>query len=210
MGYALASTASAATANPQTGPSAACAHLQGMDLTYDEIVGLIRPPDWDDQAVTITMGGADKLILRTDGDKKFELVAGEPVQPGVYTFLIDLDNSCQLPPDPEAAAELVKMRWETKEISRAQFEQLHRDFTAALAQYATRINATYDSIISTHLVSTFLDAGLEMIVYDNQTDHVEVRAWNIERDRKSNPILEWAHEFSQFAADTFHRPYRGY
>ncbi len=191
-------------------PSAGCVHeAQALGWRYDEIVSLIRPPDWDQQAVTIAMGEPSKLILRTDGDKEFELLAGEPEQPDVYEFLLNLANSCRLPADPEAAADLVKTRWETRQISRAQFEKLHGDFTAALAQYASRINATYGSIISTHLVSSPVDAAREIIVYDNHGEHVEVYSWIVE-DNKDDPILKWGRELNQFAADTFHRPYVAY
>ena len=194
----------------QAAPSAGCVQEgQALGWRYDEIVSLIWPPDWDQQAVTIAMGEPSKLILRTDGDKEFELLAGEPEQPDVYGFLLDLANSCRLPADPEAAADLVKMRWETRQISRAQFEKLHADFTAALAQYAARINATYGSIISTHLISAAVDAGRELIVYDNFSEHVEVYSWIVEGN-KDDPILKWGRELNQSAADTFHRPYRGY
>src|SRR5277367_3304245 len=89
----------------QTNPAAACGDQSvGLpDFYYEAVLERIRPPvrHW---LISITMGGESKLVLWTDGNK-FELWKDMPDIPekNIDRFLLDLDQSCHLPPDPADA-----------------------------------------------------------------------------------------------------------
>jgi hypothetical protein len=153
------------------------------------------------------MGGERKLVLWTDGEK-FMLWMNTPdiPQKSISAFLRDLDQSCHLPADPVNAAALIRTSWENKELSAAEFSQLHRNFTAALSQYVGTIQDRYSSITATRLVPIYVDSSFYRIVYDNHFEHIEIDAWNVLEPTKENLVVKWAHDLQKLAENSFRKP----
>ena len=185
----------------QTNPGAACGDQSvGLpDFYYEAVLEHIQPPVGRG-VISIMMGGEKKLVLWTDGEK-FQLLMDTPdtAQEGINKFLLDLDQSCRLPADPADAAALIKVKWESKELSPVQFAQIHRDFTSALSQYVSKIQERYGS----RALVEYLDAIRFSIVYDNNHEHIEVEAWDVPENGKTSPMIKWAHEFRKLAKDSF-------
>src|SRR5208283_2533631 len=135
-------------------PAAVCGdQSQGLpDFYYDAVLSLIMPPEWKHGLIRVMVGGEIKLALWTDGEK-FKLWTDKPdiAQKNIYQFLLDLDQTCRLPPDPRDAFELLKINWQSKDLSAAQFAQLHRDFTGALSKYVVWIQGRYAEMIATRM-----------------------------------------------------------
>lgn len=118
--------------------------------------------------------------------------------------MLDLDQSCRLPPDPAAAAALIKIKWESADLSSPQFQQLHRDFTEALSHYIGKIQNRYDALIATRSRVVHLDSEGYSIVYDNDYEHLELEVWNI-NDQPVNPMLSWVRQLQRLAEERFKR-----
>jgi hypothetical protein len=187
----------------RTNPPAPCGDESRAipDFYYQAVVDRFKPPGYEKALIKIAVGSAIKIFLLTD-EEKFELWTETPVTPqkNVHDFLLDLDQSCRLPPDPADAAALVKVTWESRELSAAQFAQLHRDFMSALSQYVSKIQERYGS----REMVEYLDAIRFPIVYENEYEHIEVDVWNDPRQYK--PMLDWIHELQKLAEDSFHHP----
>lgn len=190
-----------------TNPGALCGEKsKGVsDFYYEAALKDITPPDWARSLIRISVGGEIKLDLWTNGDK-FVLWTNTSAK-NVGDFLNGLDESCHLPPDPADAVALMKVKWESKQLSPDQFAQLHRDFTTALSQYVAKMQNRYTSMIETHTSVTHLDAEGYSIVYDNSHEHVELFAWNENDDHPPNPMITWTHQLLRLAEDSFHRPF---
>lgn len=195
-----------------SGPGLPCTDNQrkmgGQDLFYFEAVKQIKPPEWKDSLIGITVGGEVKLILWTDG-RRFELITDTPKTPqkDIYDYFLDLDRSCRLPPTPEQALKLVGFQWERKDLPASQFASLHRAFDTALGAYAAQMQNRYDSLIKTQMSPSYVDALRYSIIYDNQYEHVEVQAWDVPEHGKSNAILNWVHGLKTLGEDAFHRSF---
>lgn len=191
---------------PRTNPPSACGD-QSLGIPafyYEAVVSHFEPPGFHKSLISIAEGAEIKVVLVTDGEK-FELWTDTPNTPqeNVNEFLLNLDQSCRLPPDPADAANLIKVKWESKELSSDQFAQLHRAFTTALSQYVVNAQNRYNSLIVTPMLSIYTDAIRYPIVYYNNQEHIEVEAWDIPED----PIVAWVHKLKKLAEDKFHRPF---
>jgi hypothetical protein len=210
----LVSAASLQAQQPrvQSKPGVVCSdkdrRMGRQDLYYFEVLRQIEPPDWKDSLISITVGGEKKLVLWTDG-KKFSLLTDTPetTRKNIYDFFLDLDHSCRLPSDPAKAVGLIKIKWESKDLSSAQFADLHRTFTNALLQYVSNIQDRYTSMIETQLSPLYLDAVRYTVVYDNHYAHSEVDAWDVPENGKPNPMVNWVHELKKLGEDSFHRSF---
>jgi len=178
------------------------------DDYYFAVLAAIKPPGLGRSLVRIVFGGEIKIVLWTDGEK-FQLSTDtfDLPQKSIGKFLLDLDRSCQLPPDPEDAAALIKFNWENKQLSAAQFAQFHDGFATALAQYVAKIQVRYRPLMSRGMIGSYLDAVNYKIIYDNTYEHNEVNAWDVPENNALNPMAAWVHELQKFAAQTFHRPF---
>ncbi len=147
-----------------------------------------------------------KVFLHTNGSK-FELWMGAAEVPGnnVWDFLGDLADSCLLPPDPGNAVKLLKIRWEVKELQRAQFEQLHNDFLAALTGYASQVRERSAYFMATNYASSPIDAGAYTLVYDNSWEHLRIEEVDLPINGQTRPMIKWVHELKNVAEQTFHR-----
>jgi len=194
-------------AQARTNPAAPCGDQSRghPDFYYDGVLSLIKPPESQHHLVQIMAGGEIKLVLWTDG-QKFKLWTNKLVTPqkNIGQFLLDLDQDCRLPPDPQAAFALLKITWESKELSSAQFVQLHFGFTSALSKYASNIQGRYAEMIATRTSVVFFEADAYSIVYDNSYEHVEIHARN--RDGDLDPVVGWARNLQKLGEDNFQRP----
>ncbi|MGB2677251.1 MAG: hypothetical protein WAN12_09230 [Candidatus Acidiferrum sp.] len=179
------------------------------DAYYDAVVDRIEAPGKFDALITITTGRELKLVLRTDGEK-FELLTNTFDNPNehVHSVLDALAQSCRLPPDPKDAVALLKVKWETKELSSAQFAKMHGDFLVALSEYVSNTKERSKWMMETRLSGIYLDAWSFSIVYDNHTQHIQLVAWDVaEENNKLDPIANWGHELQKLAEESFHRPF---
>jgi len=191
----------------QTNPGSACAEQsKGVpDFYYDAALKDITPPNWVKSLVRISVGGEIKLDLWTDGQKFLLWTNTNPQTVG--DFLNGLDQSCSLPSDPSEAVTLMKVHWESTEISPEEFANLHRTFTSALMKYTSMMQSRYSSAIENRLSSVHLDAEGYPILYDNSHERVELFAWNESNQRPLNPLINWVHRLQRLAEDRFHRSF---
>ena len=182
--------------------------MGGQDLYYFEALKQIKPPEWKDSLISITVGAEVKLVLWTDG-AQFRLFTDTLKTPKkIYDFFLDLDRSCRLPPTPDEAAKLVDIQWESTDLTSAQFGTLHREFTTALGQYAAEMQNSYNPLMRSQLVPTYVDAVRYTIVYDNHYQHDEVQAWDVpEHGTGTEAMLNWVHELHRLGEASFHRPF---
>ena len=192
----------------RTNPGTVCGdRSKGLpDFYYEAVIARIEPPDWKKSLIRITVGEEKKLALWSDG-KTFKLwtFTSEIAQKNINDFLLDLDQSCRLPADPSEAAALIKVKWESSNLSSPQFEKIHRDFTEALSHYVAKTQDRYDGLIATRLRVVHLDAEGYSIVYDNSYEHLELVVWNM-NDQPINPMLSWVHQLQALAEEKFMRP----
>lgn len=171
---------------------------------YHEVTKDIRPPGAEKFIITITVGTEQKIILRTDG-QRFELLAGTPELPQhtVSDFLFNLAENCRLPADPAAAAALIKIKWERKQLEPAQFENLHKQFADALSQYVLHIEQRYPELIASGGVEMYLDAESHSVTYDNRNgEHIIV----VVQHNEDRPMRDWIHQLKQLTEQSFGHP----
>jgi hypothetical protein len=192
----------------QTNPGTVCGdRSKGLpDFYYEDVIAHIEPPDWKKSLIKIILGQNNRLALWSEG-KTFTLWRGTPeiTQKSIGNFLLDLDQSCRLPAAPAAAAALIKVKWESSDLSSPLFEKLHRDFTEALSHYVAKTQDRYDGLIATRLRVVHLDAEGYSVVYDNSYEHLELEVWNM-NDEPINSMLSWVQQLQRLAEGKFKRP----
>lgn len=193
-----------------TNPGSKCGEQsKGLpDFYYEAVLSNIRPPDWKASLIRIVIGGNTELALWTNGEK-FKLWTDtlDNTKTSIEEFLLHLDRSCRLPADPADAASLIKVKWQSRDLSGDQFAQLHRDFTSALSQYSAKMQERYRPMIATRTSVINLDNEGYSVVYDSSYEHVELLAWNRNEDHPLNPMVSWVHELQKLAESVFHRPF---
>ncbi len=193
----------------RTNPGSKCGNKsRGLPDFYDTAVfERIEPPDWRKSLIRIAVGQTIQLDLWTDGEQ-FKLWTDTPTPRNIEKFLLDLDQSCRLPADPAEAAALIKVKWESAELSSAQFAQIHQGFTTALSQYTSSTQGRYSTMMESRLKVIYLDSILFRIVYDNSYEHIEVQVWNDPKQGQNKPMLDWIHQLLTLAEANFHRPFK--
>ena len=190
----------------KTNPAAPCGHESAglPGFYYEAVVARLTPPHFERSLISVAEGAEIKIVLMTDGEK-FELWTDTPEtsQKSVNEFLLDLNQSCRLPPDPADAAGLIKLKWESRPISAAQFEQAHSEFTSAISQYVSKAQARYEHLIEERMLTMHLDTLRYPIVYDNQHEHIELDVWNSADD----PMVKWVRQLKKLAEDKFNRSF---
>jgi hypothetical protein len=171
------------------------------------VLAQINPPGWDQGLVKITMGAERKLALWTDGEK-FRLWMDSPELPqkSISAFLRDLDESCHLPSNPLDAAALIRVTWESTELSAVEFSRIHHSLMSALSQYVDKVRDRYNSITETRLIPIYVDSSSYRIVYDNHFEHIEIEAWNVSEPTEENLLIKWAHDLQKLAQGSFRKP----
>lgn len=184
-----------------SGQAAGASHGVLTNCYYQAVLEAIRPPGWQESRVTISFGDEFKYILRTNG-KRFVLLKGSPAG-DIYKQLQSLDLSRRLPPDPGKAVDLVSYTWKTTELSAAEFNRLHQDFTSALTQYVSAIQTRYAKVLEKGGV-LHLHTPQYLVVYDNRGfEHVSVEAWDDTQDpAKASRIIAWVHTVQNLAGKT--------
>lgn len=209
LGFFVA-TATVGGQQPQFNPGTTCGRQsKGLpDFYYETVVRQIRPPEWPRSLIRISLGGERKLVLMTDGEK-YELWTDTPDVPqgSIGEFLANLNESCRLPADPGKAVALISFKWETKELSRSKFEQLHLGFTRAVSAFASKAQRRYASLIKTKMGTIHLDSSYFQIVYDNDHEHIELGAWLDNADKTMDPVVKWSRDLNSVGRESFHRPF---
>jgi hypothetical protein len=179
------------------------------DEYYSAVLADIRPVGLGQSLIRITTGGEIKLVLWTDGEK-FMLSTDtfDLPQKSIWQFLLDLDRACRLPTDPNDAAALIKIHWEHKELSAAEFATIHERFSAALVNYVSKIQSRYSPLLPNRMIGSYVDAVQYSIVYDNNSEHIEIGAWNVPENHVLNPMATWVHELRKVAEASFHRSFQ--
>ncbi|HUJ31705.1 MAG TPA: hypothetical protein VLY23_10530 [Candidatus Acidoferrum sp.] len=157
-------------------------------------------------SVAVEVRPAIKVILHT-ADGKYELwMNNVGASNGVWQLLEDEAAACRLPPDPANAVKLFKISWEHKELSHAQFEELHGHFMTALTGYIRSVSERSAYFMRTDIMGGGVDASYYAIVYDNSWQHLEIEDWDLPIDHQTDPMIAWVHEFVKFADSAFGRP----
>lgn len=188
----------------RTNPASTCGDdSAGIPDFYDTAVfDQLHPPDWEKSLIRISVGNQRKLVLWTDGEK-FKLWT-DTVTPGnIEKFLHDLDRDCRLPPNPAAVTAFLKVKWESVDLSPAEFARIHREFTSASAQYVSKAQGRYNLMMQTKLRSIWLDAIEYTVVYDNNDEQYQVKV--IENSKEYGAMLDWIHGLQMLAERSFHR-----
>jgi hypothetical protein len=186
---------------PRTNPGIVCGEGSAwVPMYYNALYDEIEPPEWRHAAIRISIEGWRKLDLWTDG-KTFKLWTDARVPSNIEQFLLDLNKSCRLPADPAEVAKLIKVEWESADLSSTQFEQIHKGFTKALAEYVSSAQRRY----STMEWNIYLDATIYRIKYHNGIEDIDVKV--VEDPKQHKLMLDWVHEVQKLAEARFHRPF---
>jgi hypothetical protein len=181
--------------------------LKGLPYSYyTAVLETIKPPHWEKALNRITVGSEKKIVLLTNGEK-FLLWAETPDIPKQYNniddFLMHLAVECRLPADPENAAGLIKINWESKELTEAEYTRLHREFTDAVAKYVSQIQRRYPEMLATRTWVQYCDTSRYTIVYDNWFEHIAVEAWNV----PAVDLVKWVYQIHKLAEDSVHKSF---
>jgi len=166
----------------------------------------IEPPDWKRATIRISVDTGTKLGLWTDGIA-FKLWKTTTVIlfRDVEKSLLELNLACRLPTEPEDASALIKVDWESANLTLDKFEQIHQDFTNALGKYGLSAQNRYRVLIAPRIGIVHLDEGYIPVIYDNTHEHIEADVWNDPEDGKS--MLDWIHKLEKLAEDSFHHSF---
>jgi hypothetical protein len=195
---------------PRTNPGKACGD-QSTGLPgfyYDTVLARITPPNWESSLIRIMIvSGERKLALWTDGEN-FKLWTETPdiPQKTIDEFLFGLDQKCVLPADPTEAVALVRIKWQSADLSAAQFAKIHADFVNALSQFVSSAGGRYDETMKSKLRTFYLHTVLYRVAYYNDHDFepIEISVWN--DSKQHEPMLAWIHQLQKLGEDSFHQP----
>jgi hypothetical protein len=182
-------------------------NAQDIPYYYEEAVrGQIVPPEWRQYSIIkFSVGPGTKFDFWTDGNS-FKLSAAIVTLPNVEDQLRAMQRICQLPEDPDQAAPLIHVKWESADLSGAQFSTVHGDLLRALSEYAQQAEHSYDSILESKSRIVFVDALQYHIAYDNSREHIEADVWN-DPTRQDRSILDWVTEVRELAESRFHHDF---
>jgi hypothetical protein len=187
------------------------AHALSSGAYVFSVFAHVRPPAFPVSrgiAVAVQLTSAQKLFLLSDGSK-FQLWAGTARVPEekVWSFLGNLADSCRLPADPADAVKLLNTRWESKELTRLQFEQLHNDFLTALSQYVSTVQERSNYFMATRFMGGGVDGSQYRIVYDNSWEHFEIEEWDLPINGQTRSMIQWVRQFQGVAEQSFQRTF---
>jgi hypothetical protein len=192
---------------PRTNPGTNCGDGSPLrnDNNFNEfylraVYDYFEPPDWSPAQIMITVSGEGTLKLWTNG-KRFKLWTYTTMPHNINKYLDDLSDSCRLPGNPSEAARLIKVKWESADLSSEQFAQIHQNLTNALSQYVSSAQQRY-SAPEGHI---YLDATSYRVEYDNTYGHVDFEV--MEDPERFKPVLDWIHQLQKLAEASFHRPF---
>lgn len=192
---------------PRTNPATKCGDesLWRNDNSFSEfyskaVYDNFEPPDWKKASIRITVDGEASLKLWTNGEQ-FKLWTYTTKPRNINKYLDDLSDSCRLPGSPAEVAALVKIKWESADLSSEQFAQIHRNLIQALSQYVSSAQQRYKAL--TPMI--YLDAIGFRVKYDNPIEDINVEV--VEDPKQYKPILDWIHDLQKLAEVKFHRPF---
>jgi hypothetical protein len=193
---------------PRTNPAKPCGdQSKGLPgFYYDAVLAHITPPNWERSLIRIMIvSGERKLALWTDGEN-FKLWTETPdiPQKTIDEFLFDLDQKCVLPADPTEAVALLRIKWQSADLSAAQFAKIHADFINALSQFVSSAGARYDEAMKSKVGILYLHTVLYSVAYDDDYEPMEISVWNVPDIHE--PMLTWIHQLQKLGEDSFHHP----
>jgi hypothetical protein len=193
---------------PRTNPGPVCGdESKGLPVFYeDAVLARITPPNWERSLIRIMIvSGERKLALSTNGEN-FKLWTETPDIPEktMHDLLRGLEQKCVLPPDPTEAVALLRIKWQSADLSAAQFAKIHADFVNALSQFVSSAGGRYDETMKSKLGILYLHTVVYRVTYDNDYEPIEITVWN-DRDQHE-PMLAWIHQLQKLGEDSFHQP----
>jgi hypothetical protein len=195
---------------PRTNPGKACGvQSKGLpDFYHEAVLALIKPPNWEGSLFRIMIvSGERKLALWTDGEA-FKLWTETPDIPkkNIDDFLFRLDEKCVLPADPREAVALLRIKWQSVDLSAAQFAKIHADFVNALSQFVSSVGGRYDETMKSKGRVFYLHTVVYRVAYYNDRDYdpIEISVWN--DPDLHEPMLAWIHQLQKLGEDSFHHP----
>ena len=190
-----------------TNPGLPCnGRSPGLPSFYlDAVLSHVEPPNWKHSLIKIAVGTITKVDLLADGET-FKMWTDTVTPQDIGEFLLKLDRSCRLPADPADAAALIEIKWESADLSAAEFAQLHQSLTNALSQYAASAQEKCSSMIATKSGVVYFETILFRVVYDNDSQHIDASVWNDPKEEQNRLMLEWIHALQKLAEDHFHCP----
>jgi len=175
---------------------------QGLAYFFEEkALESIEPPNWKHALIRIGVSSGTKLYLSTDGEK-FTLWTSSTTFRDADRFLLNLERSCRLPIEPQDAAALIPVKWESVDLKVEDFAQIHRDLTNALARYAASAQENYASILETNGRAIYLDATAFRVVYDNSYQSFQAEV--VDDPKQNKAMLEWIQKLQKVAEERFH------
>jgi hypothetical protein len=193
---------------PRSNPGPVCGdQSKGLPYFYYEaVLARITPPNWESSLFRIMIvSGERKLALWTDGET-FKLWTETPDIPkkNIDDFLFGLDQKCVLPADPTEAVALLRIKWQSADLSAAQFAKIHADFVNALSQFVSSAGGRYDETMKSKSRILYLHTVVYRVAYDNDYEPIEISVWNDPDEHE--PMLAWIHQLQKLGEDSFHHP----
>jgi hypothetical protein len=122
----------------------------------------------------------------------------------VGEFLLHLEDSCRLPADPAQAAALIRVRWESADLSAEQFAKIHQQLVDALSQYAGQAQRRYSTIMNTKSSAVYLDTRVFPIHYYNGYERLTLDVFDDPKEHAT--MLDWIYQVEKLAEQKFHHP----
>ena len=191
---------SAAQSHTRTNPGTHCGDEGFPDYYLNTMFSYIQPPGWRDSYLRISVGVSPEIAFATNG-REFKIWTDVIEPPNLWRTLSGLSKACRLPADPADVVPLLKIKWESANITPSQFAQIHKDLIEALSQYILKAQQRYDQ--GKQVV--FLDSSGYRVRYRNSYEEIEVAVTNDPDEFK--PLLDWIDEVKKLFQEKFHRPY---
>lgn len=197
--------------SPQSNPGSnwKCGpHVDELSYGYElAVVNAIEPPVWKGGLIMISVGTAVSINLWSDGNV-FKLWATTSAVRfrDVERSLLQLNQACRLPMEPEDAARLLKVKWESSDLSPAEFAQLHSNFIKAPMDYEAIARDKYDDAMRTKEEEVRLGGEDIHVTYRNGYGQ-QITAEVLSDPEYNKPMLDWIHELQRVATGKFHRQF---
>jgi hypothetical protein len=173
----------------------------GMGTYYVDVLNAIRPEgQWP--LITVSQVGSDKkLILRKGREGQAELILGTPREK-VFDSLNKLQQSCELPSDPEITASKLGIDWKIESLPASVFQNLFDGFLAAMSEETKKIRNDERARSLGHSVMLIHTAEFK-IVYSG-TEQVELLIDDTGDPKTASPMMIWIKKLLQLSESKFH------
>ena len=160
---------------------------------YESVLkAALRPPERQKEAINISIhpsNGEWVVVVRSLGRHKFEVLRGAPEQ-SVDTYLTEMKEGCQLPPNPSDAP-LPPVHWDKRGIREAEFFRLHEQFLAGVRTEITEIQHDYRRRLAGS-INVYVHIPEYIAVYDDRQRKLEIRIIGDKTTLPRNKLFAWA------------------